>query len=454
MFNFFKKLMDHIDLRLADELKGCDLSKFTVNSKNVPSLRFVDFFRSIERYCEKHQDVSKIVSEHLHYDLNDLLKTSGLSTDVTQITKSLQAGWATGYEEETFLPVDCFWVLKGKTEETQIILRLRHVTYSNQTYIEAGCGDETVAQDVLEEILKDSEVNSIYRNRILQLSFESGSRDEFGDIEKAEQLRVIFKREEEIADEDFVAENKVRDILKRNVLDLHLRRDVLRKHDVPVRRGVLMYGPPGTGKTYACRYLCNKLPETTRILVSGTALNQVGAIFSLARILKPALIILEDVDLVFTSRDINLYSSALGDLLDHMDGLRPNEDISIILTTNAIDRIEAAIKDRPGRVSQCIYMGTPNVSLRQQYLERYLRNYEIKGLNLDRLVDLSEGSTQAFMKEWVHRSVQIATERLKSTKSKLVLKDKDFSDAIAEMKDFEDESAGRILGFYTPKTQS
>jgi len=40
-----------------------------------------------------------------------------------------------------------------------------------------------------------------------------------------------------------------------------------------------------------------------------------------------------------------------------MDGLRPHEDVGFVLTTNAIDRIEAAIKDRPGRISQCIHMG-------------------------------------------------------------------------------------------------
>ena len=40
-----------------------------------------------------------------------------------------------------------------------------------------------------------------------------------------------------------------------------------------------------------------------------------------------------------------------------MDGLQTNEDIILILTTNAIDRIEAAIRDRPGRISQAVHFG-------------------------------------------------------------------------------------------------
>ena len=191
----------------------------------------------------------------------------------------------------------------------------------------------------------------------------------------------------------------MRQILRRNVIDLHLRRDILKANRVPVRRGVLLYGPPGTGKTFACRYLCSKLTETTRIIVTGTALLKVSAVFSFARMLQPALVILEDVDLVFAAREINLYSSVLGDLLDQMDGLRPFEDIGIVLTTNSIDRMEAAIKDRPGRISQCIFFGPPDAELRKRYLEHYLRHHATGALEFGRLVMRSEGATQAFLKE-------------------------------------------------------
>ena len=209
-------------------------------------------------------------------------------------------------------------------------------------------------------------------------------------------LRVLFRPDETVGDDDIVIDDDVLSILKRNVIDLHQRREILKQHNVPVRRGVLLYGPPGTGKTYACRYLCGKLTETTRIMVTGTALTQVGAIFSLARLLQPALLILEDVDLIFASREINLYSTALGDLLDQMDGLRPYEDIGVILTTNAIDRLEAAIKDRPGRVSQCIYMAPPNRKLRQRYLKRYLRNYDTSKLTDNGLADQSAARPRRF----------------------------------------------------------
>ena len=165
---------------------------------------------------------------------------------------------------------------------------------------------------------------------------------------------------------------------------------------------------------------------------------------------QPSLVILEDVDLVFASRQVNLYSSVLGELLDQMDGLRPYEDISFILTTNAIDRMEAAIKDRPGRISQCIFFGAPKSELRRRYLLHYLRYYNSSGLELDQLVQQSEGGTQAFLKEWVHRAVQIASERLDQSSSALELQNDDFCSAMDEMRRFSQGSTARIIGFHSP----
>jgi SpoVK/Ycf46/Vps4 family AAA+-type ATPase len=259
---------------------------------------------------------------------------------------------------------------------------------------------------------------------------------------------VLFKKVEAVGDEDLIIDEPVRRLLQRNVIDLQTRRSLLRAHGVPLRRGVLLFGPPGTGKTFACRYLCGKLSESTRILVTGSALLHVSQIFALARVLQPAVVFLEDVDLVFAKREITLYSSVLGELLDQMDGLRPHEEIGFVLTTNAIDRMESAVKDRPGRISQCVYMGAPDEGLRERYLARYLRDHDASAICFERLVSLSKGATQAFLKEWVHRAVQIAVERLFDASEPLHLANTDFDAALEEMKRYGEEAGGRILGLY------
>ena len=162
---------------------------------------------------------------------------------------------------------------------------------------------------------------------------------------------------------------------------------------------------------------------------------------------QPSLVILEDVDLVFTARDINAQGSILGELLDQMDGLRPHEDVGFVLTTNAIDRIEAAIKDRPGRISQCIHLGPPGSELRRRYLLHYLAPYASERVDLDALVTRSDGATQAFLKDWVHRAVQIATERLAVGSDKLELRTEDFAVALREARGSGEGANTRIIGF-------
>lgn len=135
------------------------------------------------------------------------------------------------------------------------------------------------------------------------------------------------------------------------------------------------------------------------MFVTGSSMLNVGAIVSFARLLQPAVLFLEDVDLIFATAEINLYSTALGDMLDQMDGLRPRENISVVLTTNPIDRLEAAIEDRPGRISQCIYMGAPPRTQRRLFLPHHMQGHDAAPVNIDSLVQSSDGATQAFLRE-------------------------------------------------------
>jgi SpoVK/Ycf46/Vps4 family AAA+-type ATPase len=453
MASFFSKLFRRISVNIDEcisaEMGYQSMARFRVHSKVLPSYRFVDLYRAIEVYCQTRQAVQTIESEHQE-DLNSLLHGKRERWASRKIKRSGNTAWPSGPRDETFLPVDRFWICPRPRSPARdrLVIRLRYQQFSDQSVIEVASEDSAVGQDCLKSILEQSIKRSVYRNQPLEIVYEAGTKDEYGDIERPERLRILFKHIEPVDDKDIINDDHVRQILWRNVIDLHLRRDVLKANRVPIRRGVLLYGPPGTGKTYACRYLCGKLPETTKIIVTGRALLQVNAIFTVARMLEPSLLILEDVDLVFTSRKLNLYSSVLGDLLDQMDGLRPFEDIGFILTTNAIDRMEAAIKDRPGRVSQCIYFGPPKPELRERYLRHYLRRYESAALDVDKLVAASEGATQAFLKEWVHRSVQIASERSHAQPSGVELRNDDFSAAMAEMKRFSEGSTGRIIGFH------
>jgi SpoVK/Ycf46/Vps4 family AAA+-type ATPase len=156
---------------------------------------------------------------------------------------------------------------------------------------------------------------------------------------------------------------------------------------------------------------------------------------------------MDDVDLVFASRDINQHGGALGDLFDQIDAISDAEPISIVMTTNAIERVEAAVKDRPGRVSQCIFFGPPSSELRRRYLEVQLRGHDRQGVDLDEIVRKTDGATQAYLKELCHRALQFALEADRLTDDVLRPATADFAAALDEINAFDSKAARSITGF-------
>ena len=428
------------------EIRPERLSSYHVATKMFPAFRFVDIFNAVEAISSQAADCAIVKSMHTE-DLSSILHTPGVQWSRREYTRSSMVFWPNGPTSEVPLPIDQFCLFRPTGYQLVAIVRLRYVEYQDRSILEVATVNTEVGETMLERLGAASIAYSIYRNQTLELTYQAGTRDQYGEVEQVERVRVLFKNMDPVADEDLVLDETIRQMLLRNVVDLHERRDLLKAHGVPIRRGVLLYGPPGTGKTHTCRYLCGKLPTTTKIIATGSAMMLVSKIFQLARLFQPSVIFFEDIDLVFTHRDINYTGSILGELLDQMDGLRPFEDIGFVMTTNAIDRLESALKDRPGRISQCIYLSPPHSPLRRRFLRHALKHYESASLNLDLLVESSEGATQAFIKEWAHRAVQIATTRLTGQDEALGLRDEDFMEALEEMKLFSEGTAGNIIGF-------
>lgn len=449
----FRDSTNRLDYRLRDAIAKHSPENYVVNNKILPAYRFVDLYRAIIALDNSNSEPWGTVIDRIDTkakeDLSDLLRADLTSWCSRKIVRSSESAWTVADNVEEFLPTNCFWIFTCPLSVSAhpVIVRLNHNAYDEQANLEvAACGSDT-AKLLLHLVIENSLTHSIYRHKLLSVGFQTGNKDEFGDIEKQERLRIGFRLASPVTREQLVIDDQVFSALYRNVVDLYQRSAVLKQHGVPLRRGILLYGPPGTGKTYACRYLFGELPETTRIVATGSALHKISQVFDFARLYQPSLVVLEDVDLVFASREINLYSSSLGDLLDQMDGLRPHEDVSVILTTNSIERLESAIKDRPGRISQCIYLGPPCAALRQRYLAHYIQPYDSVAINWSQLVTRSEGATPAFIKEWVHRAVQYATERIDDNHPTLKLTTQDFEFAHEEMTRYTDESGKRIIGF-------
>jgi hypothetical protein len=355
-----------------------------------------------------------------------------------------------GPDSEQFLAGDGFWLVRpgGADGKGPCIVRVRVQPQFAQAVIEVAAPDTPSAERLIEAILTSAGRHSVYRDHMLRVTFGPTTGASYDDEDSMAPMDIAFLREPPVTEESIVLEDVTRRTLEHAVIDFHQRRDDLMRLGVPGKRGVLFYGPPGTGKTYTCRHLAHRLAPVTTLVATGHALLRMQEICALAAMLQPSLVLLEDVDLVFSSRELNAHNTVLGEFMDQLDGFGSQHHVIFVLTTNAIERVEAAIKDRPGRISQCIYFGPPGPVLRRRYLEHQLRAYPRARLNLAAVVAQTEGVSQAFLKELVYRSVQIASaDRPADEPAAVELDDRHVHAALEEMLDGAGQAGKRIIGF-------
>jgi ATP-dependent 26S proteasome regulatory subunit len=235
------------------------------------------------------------------------------------------------------------------------------------------------------------------------------------------------------------------DRLHRHVAGVARHRDRLRAAGQHLKRGLLLYGPPGTGKTLTVRYLLGALPELTVVLLSGPSIQFVSDAARMARVLQPALVVLEDCDLVAENREFNPGAQPLlFEVLEALDGLDDDADVAFLLTTNRVDVLEPALAQRPGRVDLAVEVPLPDRSARRLLLARYARRLDLSPAVLDEVAARTDGMTASFFKELVRRAVLIAAEAERDTT------DDDLSHATHDMLDEAQTITRSLLGATAP----
>ncbi|MFN8126379.1 MAG: ATP-binding protein [Candidatus Nanopelagicales bacterium] len=230
--------------------------------------------------------------------------------------------------------------------------------------------------------------------------------------------------------------------IERQVAGIAEHREFLRSHDQHLKRGVLLFGPPGTGKTHVINYLLGQLPGFTVVLVSGTAVEKIAQACDIARKLHPALVIVEDVDLIAEDRGARGGSHPLLlQLLNELDGIGNDVDVAFILTTNQIEVLERALAARPGRVDLAVEVPLPDKEGRRRLFRLYAEGLGLSDDDVDRMADRCEGVTASFAKEAMRRAVLLAGVRGSDT-----VEASDLEQSLDELLSQRDDLTRRLLG--------
>jgi cell division protease FtsH len=256
---------------------------------------------------------------------------------------------------------------------------------------------------LLEEAVAKSES---YRGKILSLEI----RDHYSGMSSGifvHKLRTVER-------EQVILPQNTLNLLDRNIIEFSKQRKRLAEHGLSTKKGLLFYGPPGTGKTHTIHYLAAAMQGHTTLLITAEQVGLINEYMTLARLLQPSIVVIEDADLI--ARDRNKMESAceevlLNKLLNEMDGLRPNTDVIFILTTNRPETLEAALASRPGRIDQAIEFPLPDEDGRRKLISLYSHDLNVPDDVVNSTVKRTERVSASFIKELVRRAAQFCFER-------------------------------------------
>ncbi|MEO1238648.1 MAG: AAA family ATPase [Pseudomonadota bacterium] len=213
--------------------------------------------------------------------------------------------------------------------------------------------------------------------------------------------------------DDVILSKTTLETLDRTVFQFIATRQALAEKGFSTKRGLLLYGPPGTGKTHFIRYLLGHLEGHTSLLVTAEQVAFFEDVMGIARALQPSVVVIEDADLLAGAREDQSACGQvlLNSLLNHMDGLTDDAEILFILTTNRPETLEAAVRDRPGRIDQAIEVPLPDADCRSRLLKLYCAEMPISDDACADCVRRTDGASAAFMREVARRMAQFALAR-------------------------------------------
>ena len=219
-----------------------------------------------------------------------------------------------------------------------------------------------------------------------------------------------FERDEDLREEirsrsldDMVLSPKIRKQLSSDVISFFSEKTWYAEQGLSWKRGVILHGPPGNGKTQTIRALINESKASTIYVRSFWSYRMppeasIKRIYQRARDIAPCVVVMEDIDSLVTP---NMRSYFLNEL----DGMRNLNGVMTIVTTNHLEKLDVAIRNRPSRFDVKIEFEDPDAEMRAVYLGAPLGLTKLRSEFATEVVTRTNGLSFAGLQEIVRSSV-------------------------------------------------
>ena len=402
---------NHVYELLEWHFAGCPRENIVSSTRSFPARVRADLQLAAEKLFSK--DAIKTVAIHGGYEYEQTTISSLMQRDRNPKTigplryQDVDVG-----DDE---PVKCLetglWLLKaGGVSYAVLMVHQRDMRGFAHVNIEIAAPAREASEQLIDSHFKALEQAvaqaGSYRGKVLSL--------EQADMYSGMASGIQVHRLPPVAREDIVLPEKTIQLLERNIIQFARHRESLRKLGQSAKKGLLFHGAPGTGKTHTVRYLASALPGHTTLLITSEQVALLPEYFTLARLLQPSIVVIEDADLI--ARERTTMESAceevlLNKLLNEMDGLKPDAEVFFILTTNRPEMLEPALASRPGRIDQAIEFPLPDDEGRRKLVTLYGQGLKLHPRLLEKVVARTEGVSPAFIKELMRRMAQCHLDR-------------------------------------------
>ncbi len=417
---------------------GCELTDMAFVSENFAVWEHANLQRGVDAYLAEHSpDAEWFGISGMNRDHEDLA-TMITSPDPGQEITAVTHGTAAIGPDEAMEVVQFGLVPSTAPDSSPIVIGLRATERFGppECRIEILAAQQATAVAVRGEIERLMREHDVLRGQVLSFGVSEHRGNEF----------LSFLPRPDLTAEQVILPAGVLDSIERHVISVTSQAARLTAAGQHLKRGLLLHGFPGTGKTHTVRYLMSRMTGCTVILMTGRAMGYIEQAATLARRLQPSMLVLEDVDLIAQDRSFDPDSTPLlFSLLDAMDGVGADADVTFVLTTNRAEVLERALVDRPGRVDLAVEIPKPDAQARERLLRLYAGRLALDA-NLAPVIAATEGATASFIKELLRRAVLAA---FRASDDVRALTDADLTTAAQELSAERHALTRSLLG-HTP----